>query len=74
MKNLILSKTNYLLQAIMLFLVAPLAFAQDKGLKVDVDVNKSTETADWMSNPLYWVIGGLVLLLIIALIARGGKK
>lgn len=74
MKNLILRKTHFLLQALLLFLMTPLIFAQDKGLKIDVDVNKSTEPADWLSNPLYWVIGGLILLLIIALIARGGKK
>ncbi|MDN3606150.1 hypothetical protein [Kaistella yonginensis] len=43
-------------------------------LKVDVDVNKGSDMmgADWMSNPLVWVIGALVLIVIIALIARGG--
>ncbi|MCQ4034330.1 hypothetical protein [Kaistella montana] len=50
--------------------------AQDKAadLKVDVDVNKGTDAmgADWMSNPIVWVIGALVLIIIIALITRGG--
>lgn len=50
--------------------------AQDKAadLKVDVDVNKGTDPmgADWMSNPIVWVIGALVLIIIIALVARGG--
>ncbi len=44
-------------------------------LKVDVDVDDATGGAmsgDWMSNPLVWVIGALVLILIIALVARGG--
>lgn len=51
-------------------------FAQEKApdLKVDVDVDKPAEAmgGDWMSNPLVWVIGALVLILIIALVARGG--
>ena len=53
--------------------------AQDKAadLKVDVDVNKGTEAmgADWMSNPIVWVVGAVVLIIIIALITRGsGNK
>lgn len=51
-------------------------FAQSKpDLKVDVDVDKGGSAlggGDWMSNPLVWVIGALVLILIIALVARGG--
>ena len=75
MKNQILTKTNYFLAAFMLFLASPLAFAQeDGGMKIDVDVTKDTDPADWMANPLYWVIGGLILIVIIAIIARGGKK
>ena len=50
--------------------------AQDKAadLKVDVDVNKGGDAmgGDWMSNPLVWVVGALVLIVIIALVARGG--
>ena len=53
-----------------------LTFAQEKApdLKVDVDMDKSGDAMgwDWMSNPLVWVIGALVLILIIALVARGG--
>lgn len=53
-----------------------LTFAQEKApdLKVDVDVDKPGDAmgGDWLSNPLVWVIGALVLILIIALVARGG--
>lgn len=52
--------------------------AQEKGadLKVDVDVNKGGDAMGgaWMSNPLVWVIGALVLIIIIALVSRGGNK
>ena len=50
--------------------------AQEKApdLKVDVDMNKTGDAmgGDWMSNPLIWVIGALVLIVLIALVARGG--
>lgn len=51
-----------------------MAFAQEAAddLNVDVDVEDATAGGDWMSNPLVWVIGALVLILIIALVARGG--
>lgn len=52
------------------------SFAQEASdLKVDVDIDKPGDdlaSGDWMSNPLVWVIGALVLILIIALVARGG--
>ncbi|OWR14957.1 MULTISPECIES: hypothetical protein [Chryseobacterium group] len=50
--------------------------AQEKAadLNVDVDLDKGGDSmsGDWMSNPLVWVIGALVLIVIIALVARGG--
>lgn len=58
------------------FFLYGLSFAQEGAdLKVDVDIDKPGEelaSGDWMSNPLVWVIGALVLILIIALVARGG--
>lgn len=53
------------------------ANAQEKAsdLKVDVNVNKGGSSADWMSNPIVWVAGVLILILIVALAARrGGSK
>ena len=50
-------------------------FAQEKAadLNVDVDLDKGNDMGgDWMSNPLVWIIGALVLILLVALIARGG--
>lgn len=53
-------------------------FAQESApdLKVDVDVDKGGDAmgGDWMSSPLVWVIGALVLILIIALVARGNNN
>ncbi len=44
-------------------------------LDVDVDMNKVTDmSGNWMQNPLIWVIGALVLIILIALVARGGNS
>jgi hypothetical protein len=44
-------------------------------LDVDVDVNKDAGGGQWYANPVWLAIGGLALLLVIALVvmaARGG--
>lgn len=70
------SKIQMLVLAVMANVATILVKAQEKSpdLKVDVDVNKGTDAmgGDWMSNPLVWVIGALILIVIIALVARGG--
>ncbi len=51
-----------------IFLLSTNAMAE---MDIDVDVNKG---GGWYTNPIYWVIGGVVLILVVALIARGGGK
>lgn len=72
----LLSKIQIFALAVMANFAVVLVKAQDKAadLKVDVDVNKGGDAmgGDWMSNPLIWVVGALVLIVIIALVARGG--
>jgi hypothetical protein len=48
-----------------------LAFAQDKG--IDVDINVKKEQA-WYQNPIVWVIGGAVFILLLVALLRGGEK
>ncbi len=72
----LLSKIQIFALAVMANFAVVLVKAQEKAadLKVDVDVDKGGDAmgGDWMSNPLVWVIGALVLIVIIALVARGG--
>ncbi|WP_034691107.1 hypothetical protein [Kaistella palustris] len=71
----LLSKIQMFALAAMANFAVVLVKAQEKApdLKVDLDVNKGDNMgADWMSNPLVWVIGALVLIIIIAMVARGG--
>lgn len=49
-------------------LFSVVAFAQD-GLDIDINL----DTREWYENPLVWVIGGLVLLLLVVLLSRGKK-
>lgn len=54
------------------------AFAQETTEPLDVDITTTktttTTTEEWITNPLYWVIGALFLVIIIAIIARGNRK
>ena len=72
----LLSKIQIFALAVMANFAVVLVKAQEKAadLKVDVDLEKGGDAmgGDWMSNPLVWVIGALVLIVIIALVARGG--
>lgn len=46
-------------------------FAQNKGLDIDIDVNKKS---DWYQQPWVWVVAGAVFILLLAAILRGNKK
>lgn len=82
MKNLInFNRINLFIMFLMSGLATIIVKAQEKkpDLKVDVDINKGAEavtsnSSTMMSNPLMWVIGGLVLLVLVAIIARSGSS
>jgi len=56
---------------IFLTLFNVLAFAQDKGVDVDINVKKEST---WYQNPVVWVIGGAVFILLLVALLRGGEK
>lgn len=74
----LLTKIQIFALAVAANLATIMVKAQDKAadLNVDVDVDKGADAmgGDWMSNPIVWVIGALVLIIIIALVARGGGE
>ena len=53
-------------------LLSFLAFAQEKA--VEVTTSTTTTTEEWYTNPLYWVIGAVALIAIIAIVSRSGNK
>ena len=59
------------------FFFSALAFAQEKTtptVDVTTTTTKTTTIEEWYSNPVDWVIGGLIFIIIIAIIARGNGK
>ncbi len=57
----------------MLTLIAMQTLAQEKGLDVDIDINK--KDSGWYQQPWVWIVGGLVfILLLVALLKGGGRK
>lgn len=53
-------------------LLSAVTWAQDKGIDIDVDLNKHDSV--WYTNPLVWVIGGAVFILLLVALLRGGSK
>lgn len=59
------------------FFFSVMAFAQETTApSVDVSTTSTTTTTteEWYSNPIFWVIGALLLIVLIAVIARGNKR
>lgn len=53
-----------------LCLVQATTWAQE-GIDVDVDLDKG---GDWYANPIVWIIGGAVFVLLLVALLRGGNK
>lgn len=71
MKNVIQRSWLRLSVFILSLSLSIISFAQDKG--VDVDINVKKESA-WYQNPIVWVIGGAVFILLLVALLRGGEK
>ena len=49
------------------------SWAQEKGLDVDIDINK--KESQWYQQPWVWIVGGAIfILLLVAILKGGGKK
>ena len=71
MKKVISKSWMRLTSFFMLSCLSILAFAQDKGIDVDVNLKKESE---WYQNPIVWVIGGAVFILLLVALLRGGQR
>ena len=71
MKKIISRSWLRLTATLLSFFLSMLSFAQDKG--IDVDINVKKESA-WYQNPIVWVIGGAVFILLLVALLRGGEK
>jgi hypothetical protein len=71
MKKIISSSWLRLTTILLSSLLSVISFAQEKG--IDVDINVKKEQA-WYQNPIVWVIGGAVFILLLVALLRGGEK
>ena len=75
-KNIFLKQTEKISIFLLTIFFSIATFAQSStpDLKVDINSTKSTTTTDWYTNPLYWIIGAVALIIIVALISRGNGR
>ena len=75
-KNIFMKQTEKISIFFLTVFFTIAAFAQEKAadLKVDVNTTKTTTSTDWYTSPVYWVIGAVVLIIIVALISRGNGR
>ena len=67
-----MKNAKFFLFSILSMFTYTLSFAQDS--LVTKTTNVTTRTEEWQTNPLYWVIGGVILIIIIAIIASRGRR
>ena len=72
MLNAITKKTATIPAMILLSFLRLQAFAQEKGVDIDINVNKKEN--DWYKQPWVWVLAGAVFILLLVAILRGNKK
>ena len=67
MKKIIKRSWVHFASLVMLCCFSILTFAQEKGVDVDINVKKES---DWYQNPVVWVIGGAIFILLLVALLR----
>lgn len=57
---------------VLMICVSSMVWAQDKGIDINVDLDK--KGGNWYSNPIVYVIGGAVFILLLVALLKGGNK
>jgi hypothetical protein len=57
---------------ILFFFFSLVATAQEKS--VDINITKESSTTTWYTNPIVWVIGGAVFILLLVALLRGNSN
>lgn len=70
MKKELTKAVNKAWMLIAALLMNVVAFAQDKGVDVDVNMNRGDS---WYNNPWVWIVGAAVFILLLVAIVRGGR-
>jgi hypothetical protein len=70
MKKELIKAINRIWMVVAVLLMNVVAFAQDKGIDVNVNMNKGDS---WYNNPWVWIVGAAVFILLLVAIVRGGR-
>lgn len=74
MKNsTFINRAKLFLFSFFAILSSALTFAQDSAVVKTTNVT-TTSIEEWHTNPTYWIIGGVVLIVIVAIVAMSGRK
>ncbi len=74
MKNSILiNRAKIFVFSFLTIFSSALAYAQDSTLVKTTNVT-TTSTEEWQTNPLYWIIGGVFVIAIIAILASRSRR
>lgn len=68
---------NNLLRFYVFFLTLLLSFtalAQEKSTDINVDIDKGGGGGGWYTNPIVWIIGAAVFILLLVALLRGGRS
>ena len=57
--------------SIAMLLLSVVAWAQEK--KVDVNIETSSTTHTWYTQPWVWIVGGAIFILLLVALVRGGS-
>ena len=67
------SKLKFVWTTVMLFLFNFVLLAQEKKVDVDISVGKNN-SGQWYANPIFWIIGGAVFILLLVALIRGRSR
>jgi len=56
---------------VLMTLLTTVSWAQDKGIDINVDLDRKD---NWYQNPIVYVIGGAVFILLLVALLRGNKS
>ena len=74
MKHNWILKTGPLALLMMLFTSLQSWAQEDKGLDINVDIDKGDGAAGMFSQPWVWIVGGAIFILLLVALLRGGDK
>jgi cell division protein FtsW (lipid II flippase) len=71
MKKIVLPMYRKITFLLALLAINVITFAQDK--KLDVDISTDNKSDSFMMNPIVWIVGGAVFILLLVALLRNKK-